>query len=155
MNTIQVSLKNIYGKVVCKSDSIDTKFGQYPRIGWVNINRQSMKRRNIKYTIIKLEESPQYKFLCNNTNYYKEYMNVTGWISGYGQERKNAVKNFENLIKNFDEKKMTQIDCVIEDGKYVLVDGLHRCSIMFYKNKDKLIKINIIKCKDFTSLPRK
>jgi len=155
MNTIQVSLKNIYGKVVCKSDSIDTKFGQYPRIGWVNINGQSMKRRNIKYTIIKLEESPQYKFLCNNTNYYKEYMNVTGWISGYGQERKNAVKNFENLIKNFDEKKMTQIDCVIEDGKYVLVDGLHRCSIMFYKNKDKLIKINIIKCKDFTSLPRK
>ena len=155
MNTIQVSLKNIYGKIVCKSDSIDTKFGQYPRIGWVNINGQSMKRRNIKYTIIKLEESPQYKFLCNNTNYYKEYMNVTGWISGYGQERKNAVKNFENLIKNFDEKKMTQIDCVIEDGKYVLVDGLHRCSIMFYKNKDKLIKINIIKCKDFTSLPRK
>jgi hypothetical protein len=155
MNTIQVSLKNIYGKVVCKSDSIDTKFGQYPKIGWININGRYMKRRNIKYKIIKLEESPQYKFLCNNTNYYKEYMNITGWISGYGRERKNAVKNFENLIKNFDEKKMTQIDCVIEDGKYVLVDGLHRCSIMFYKNKDKLIKINIIKCKDFTSLPRK
>lgn len=113
-----------------------------------------MKRRHIKYKIIKLEESPQYEFLCKNTNYYKEYMNVTGWISGYGKERKNAVKNFENLIKNFDEKKMTQIDCVIEDGKYVLVDGLHRCSIMFYKNKDKLIKINIIKCKDFISLPR-
>jgi hypothetical protein len=155
MNTIEVSLKNIYGKVVCKSDSIDTKFGQYPRIGWVNINGQTMKRRNIKYKIIKLEESPQYEFLCENTNYYKEYMNVTGWISGYGRERKNAVKNFENLIKNFDEKKMTQIDCVIEDGKYVLVDGLHRCSIMFYENKDKLIKINIIRCKDFISLPRK
>ena len=50
---------------------------------------------------------------------------------------------------------MTQIDCVIEDGKYVLVDGLHRCSIMFYENKDKINKINIIRCKDFISLPRK
>ncbi|SVA78950.1 uncharacterized protein METZ01_LOCUS131804 [marine metagenome] len=27
MNIIEVSLKNIYGKVVCKSNSIDKKFG--------------------------------------------------------------------------------------------------------------------------------
>jgi len=155
MNIIEIPIKILYGKIVCKSDSINNQFGQYPRIGWVDINNKTVNKKNIKYKIIKLEESPQYHFLCNNKNYYKEYMNVNGWISGYGKERKNAVKNFENLILNFDETKMTQIDCVIEEDKYVLVDGLHRCSIMFYKNKDKFIKINIIKCKDFTSLPRK
>ena len=40
-------------------------------------------------------------------------MNVTGCISRYGKERKNADKKI--LIK-----KITQIDCVIEDDKYVL-----------------------------------
>ncbi len=153
MNIIEIPLQNLYGKVVCKYDNVNESYGKYPKIGWVGQNGKKITKKDVKYKIIKLEESPQYEFLCNHTNYYKEYMNVNGWVSGYGKERKNAVSNFQNLINNFDESKMTQIDCVIEKNKYVLVDGLHRCSIMYYKNKEKIVKVNIIKCKGFISLP--
>ena len=152
---MDIFLKDLYGKVVCKSKLEDDTLGKYPRIGWINKNGKRIIRNDVKYKIIKLDESPQFKFLCGEKNYYKEYTNVNGWISGYGEERKRAVLNFENLINNFDERKMTQIDCVLEQDKYVLVDGLHRCSIMYYKDREKCVRVNVIQCRDFISLPLK
>ena len=33
---MNIFLKDLYGKVVCKSKFEDDMFGKYPRIGWVN-----------------------------------------------------------------------------------------------------------------------
>ena len=57
---MNIFLKDLYGKVVCKSKFEDDMFGKYPRIGWVNKNGKRIMRKDVKYKIIKLDESPQF-----------------------------------------------------------------------------------------------
>ena len=155
MTIKSIKVKDLYGKVVCKSNLTNDDSGKYPKPGYIHKNNLLVKDNMVKFKIIKLHQSPQYHYIKGFKNYYINYNNYNNWINGYGKERLNAVENFQNLIDNFDESKMTQIDVVLENGKYVLIDGLHRCSILYSKDKNKVIKVNVIENDNFKNLPLK
>ena len=161
---ISVPICELYGKVVCKFDSKKLKLknneGQYPRIHWKHISGKKLGYRDIKYKIIPITESPQYKYILGEKDYYIQYMTIAGWNSGYGRERRRATRNFDKLINTFDKylgknNENNYIECVKQKDKYLIVDGLHRASIIYSKFEDKTtpIKIKIIRCSAFTSLP--
>lgn len=161
-NIITLPINQLYGKVVCKYNQKKIKLkeneGQYPKIDWIYRTGKKISRNDIKYQIISIEESPQYQFIIGKEDYYQEYMNIEGWKSGYGRERRKAVKNFSNLINTFDKylnKKYNNryIECVKHKGQYLIVDGLHRASILYSKDKDQQIKIKIINCSFYNNLP--
>ena len=106
----------------------------------------------VKYKIIELYQSPQYHYINGFKQYYINYHNHKNWS---GHSRKNPVNDFQKLIDNFDENKMKQIEVVLENDKYVIIDGLHRCSILYSKNKDREIKVKVIKNDNFNKLPLK
>ena len=138
--------------MVCKSENVPEHYGKYPRVGWVDQRGGRITKWSVKYKHIHIWESPQYKFIMGDKSYYTEYMKLTGWRTGYGPERRAAIKNFERLIQDFDMKKIKIPECVYEDGKFVLVDGLHRCSIIYSKNPKTTINIKIIYCPSFNHL---
>jgi len=165
-NIIFIPINELSGKIVCKYEQkrIPLKEGEglYPKIGWVHESGAKIGAGDVKYKIIPISESPQFKFIMNDKNYYEQYMNITGWRSGYGAERIHAVKNFSKLIDTFDQylgKKFSEryIECVKQNGKYVIVDGLHRSSIIYskLKNKGSNIRVKVINCPNFINLPLK
>lgn len=165
MNIIFIPINQLFGKIVCKFQYhsnliINDNDGQYPKIGWIHQSNTRVGREHVKYRVIRIEDSPQSHFMRGDKQYYKDYMSVKGWVSGYGRERVNAVQNFESLSKNFKQYlgkgfKHRFIECVKENGKYIIVDGLHRASIIYSKlgNKESDIRIKVIKCPDFVNLP--
>jgi len=161
-NIINIPINKLYGKVVCKYQlkriQLKKEHGQYPKIGWLHESGVQVNRSDVKYKIIKIKESPQYKFIKGEEEYFKEYMCVKGWKSGYGHKRVKAVKNFQKLINTFNqyldkENKTRYIECVKEGDRYLIVDGLHRCSILYNKDEDMEIKIKVIRCGPFVNLP--
>jgi len=67
-------------------------------------------------------------------------MKSAGIYAGYGLEH--GFSEFNNLIKNFDKSKMGIIKCVLRSGKYILVDGVHRVSILLNRGiKSDMIEI--------------
>lgn len=155
MTFINIKIKDLYGKIVCKSNLTNDDSGKYPRPNWKNKNNLLVTNNMVKFKIIKLYQSPQYHYIQGFKEYYINYHNHKNWISGYGKNRLKAVENFQNLINNFDINKMTQIEVVLENDKYILIDGLHRCSILYSKNKEIEIKVKVIKCDEFKNLPLK
>lgn len=150
---MKIKLKELVGKIVCKTTDkrIDSNDGQYPRIGWKHNRGYIMKDKDIKYKYVKIDESPHYKFVLGEKQEYLDYMNTTGWKSG----RNNPKERFEALINTFDnyDPNIKYIEVVFENGLYAIVDGLHRCSILYEKNPEQEIEVNVIICRGFTKLP--
>lgn len=153
----EIQIKDLYCKIICKTNMKfdDDKTGKYPRVAWTHKNGIKVKKRDVKCMVKKIFESPQYYYIIGHKNYYQNYQDHTNWVSGYGKNRINAVENFQKLIDNFDENVMPVVECVKEGDKYVLIDGLHRCSILYNKNKNKKINIKIINDSGFINLPLK
>ncbi len=159
-----ITICDLYAKVIVEIDQskfpLKSDEGQYPRIGWIHSDGRKVTRNDVKFKIILIKDSPHYKFVSDDEEPYKKYMNISGWVSGHGKNRGlNATKNFENLIKNLNYLKIRKyenqcIECVMEKSKYVIVDGLHRASILSHKlDNDDKIRVRIIKCLGFMNLP--
>ena len=104
------------------------------------------KNDNCKNPIYcKLEESCHYKYVSNNK---KEYIDYTKY------NKKHNPENFDKLIKNFDYLNYFNSDRTIRrniiqvykyfNGKYIIFDGLHRLSILYYKLGIKEVLVELI-----------
>lgn len=97
---------------------------------------------------INITDSPHYKYLWGNYKYeYNKYiLDNLGLAITYD----NLSGSYDNLIKNFDygkiiENEPSYIICIYLPNikKYLILDGLHRCSILL-KNKYNKIKVYVI-----------
>ena len=82
----------------------------------------------VKHIMCKVKYSPHYTYVMGNKKDYINYMKSSGIYAGYGLEH--SFSKYDNLIKDFDKSKMGVIKCVLRNGKYILVDGVHRVSIL-------------------------
>jgi len=81
---------------------------------------------------LKIDSSPQYIALLNGMDVYREYLDK---YLGYALQSDYSVDRYQNLIDEFDiNKAQNDFICAVNrDGKYVVVDGLHRVSVLKYK----------------------
>lgn len=100
----------------------------------------SSQNNQVKHKIIKLNESPHYKYLNGDEKSYIEYLRKYGKSVGYRIEH--SVNNFENLLSN---KYRYLEGCYSSDYiicervitlfgyKNVILDGFHRACILLKK----------------------
>jgi len=94
----------------------------------------------VKHIMCKVKYSPHYTYVMGNKKDYINYMKLSGIYAGYGLEH--GFSKYDNLIKNFDKSKMGIIKCVLRSGKYILVDGVHRVSILLNHGiENEMVKI--------------
>lgn len=76
-------------------------------------------RDSIHYHALKTGKFDRYKILIEETN-----------------QKEHSVKIFKNLLQNFSVDNMDKIKVKYCDiiKKFIIVDGLHRISILLYKN---------------------
>ncbi len=148
---MKLKLKELVGKIACKSTDarIRRGDGQYPRIGW--IHESGFKINKTYYRYVNIDESPHYQFVLDRQEAYSEYMNTSGWRSG----RKDAIDRFQRLIQEFGEydHNIKYIEVVKENNVYAIVDGLHRCSILFSRDPEMEVEVKVLVCPGFTNLP--
>ena len=152
---MKIKLNELVGKIVCKTElNIPDNSGQYPRLHWVHENNLRIKKKDVVYQYVNIEDTPHIEFVKGNKTSYREYMNTSGWTKGYGPERKKACENFQRLIDTFEEydPRVKSIEVVKENNKYAIVDGLHRCSILYTRDHEQEIDVNVITCPAFTNL---
>jgi len=105
---------------------------------WLNSNKFVEFCSNCKYPyfflyphhIFHIEDTINYKSLIiNNFETYEKYITNT-------VQPEHSVKNYKNLIKNFDINKMKKINIRYNSRiqKYIIKDGVHRLSILKFKN---------------------
>ena len=135
MTLERILLNNLYCKLVYK---INNK-----QIIKENINYNECyccRNSNIKHIMCKVRYSPHYKYVMGNKKDYINYMKSSGIYAGYGLEH--SFSKYDNLIKNFDKSKMGVIKCVLRSGKYIIVDGVHRVSILLNRGiESEMVKI--------------
>ena len=81
-------------------------------------------------TCFHIKDSIHYKALItNNFLNYGRYVTVT-------DQKEHSIKIFSNLKDNFDIEKMKKIRAVYDfkTNKYIIHDGVHRLSLLVYKN---------------------
>ena len=94
----------------------------------------------VKHIMCKVKYSPHYTYVMGNKKDYINYMKSSGIYAGYGLEH--SFSKYDNLIKDFDKSKMGVIKCVLRNGKYILVDGVHRVSILLNRGiESEMVKI--------------
>ena len=94
----------------------------------------------VKHIMCKVKYSPHYTYVMGNKKDYINYMKSSGIYAGYGLEH--SFSKYDNLIKDFDKSKMGVIKCVLRNGKYILVDGVHRISILLKRGiESEMVKI--------------
>lgn len=94
----------------------------------------------VKHIMCKVKYSPHYTYVMGNKKDYINYMKSSGIYAGYGLEH--SFSKYDNLIKDFDKSKMGVIKCVLRNGKYILVDGVHRISILLNRGiESEMVKI--------------
>ncbi len=123
MTLERILLNNLYCKLVYK---INNK-----QIIKENINYNECfccRNSNIKHIICKVINSPHYNYVNGNKEDYINYMKNAGKYAGYGLEH--GFDIFNKLIKEFSVSKMGTIKCVLVNNKYIIEDGVHRCSIL-------------------------
>jgi len=133
----KVLLDELYCKLVF---SIDSK-----RV--LDDNRNYIKcyccRNNIvKHIMCKVKYSPHYKYVKGNKGEYEKYMKSSGIYAGYRLEHN--FNTYDNLIKKFDERKLGVIKSILRSGKYIIVDGVHRISILLGNGKESIM-VEVIK----------
>lgn len=98
-----------------------------------------------KLKAIAIEESPQYKFLQGFEEEYKNYIEKyqgTKLKAYYDlQKYKNISNDFEYLSKGY-ETNFVIVKKI--DDRYIVLDGLHRASIVKHQGKEKIIVAEII-----------
>ena len=82
------------------------------------------------HDILHIKDSINYKALTtNNFDIYHQYITVT-------KQEEHSVNNYKKVLNNFDIKKMQPLlieyDSTI--NKYIIRDGVHRLSILLFKN---------------------
>jgi hypothetical protein len=94
---------------------------------------------------IPVEESPQYNFLKGNENGYINYIKKyqgKELKSYYDLKKfKNIFKNFQYLNKNY-ENNFILVKKV--NHKYLILDGLHRASVLKFQKKNRVIVLEIL-----------
>jgi hypothetical protein len=100
---------------------------------------------NYKIKRINIIESPQYKFLLGYEKEYESYIDKyqgTLLRAYYNLEKyKQIFQNFDYLSKGY-ETEYIVVKKV--DDIYLIVDGLHRVSILKYQKKKEIIVMEII-----------
>ena len=103
------------------------------------------KSDHIQHTICNLSGVPHIAYANGDKEPYMNYMKNAGEYAGYGIEH--SFENFDNLIKNFkyleNPNEKNYIECKVMFNKLVIVDGLHRASILKMLNQESA-KIKII-----------
>ena len=145
-----ILIENIYAELVCPINEKIRRLlpgqGRYPRSQWSGCDGRKISKRRVRTKIVHLTETPHYKFLSGDRKLYEEYMNKSGW-SNYGTQH--SPENFTKLSRFFGiylakPYENNHIICKMRDGKYVIVDGLHRMSIIKFRNPNqKYIKIKV------------
>lgn len=92
-----------------------------------------------RYNLLKIENTPHYKYLFNNK---QEYIDYTTKI-----DIKHSVDRYNNLINTFDETELLkQENCpvcyIMDNGYYLIYDGLHRISLLKYYGYD-IVKVKV------------
>ena len=136
---IELPIENIYTELICPIDKSKFKLlenqGEYPRKQWISIDNRSVPHNLVKTEIVSIEETPHYRLLTGDEEPYRRYMNKNKW-KNYGIQH--SYENFKKLINNFHsylEKPYEKdyIYCRSDNGKYIVVDGLHRISIVKFR----------------------
>lgn len=105
-----------------------------------------------KRKFIKLEETVNYRFLSNQNSKqaldeYIKYCNETNTLTEY-----HSPEKFINLYKKISEEGYNPKKAVIIiDQHNAICDGVHRACCLLYINKNKKIKIQVLKVKVKTS----
>jgi hypothetical protein len=98
-----------------------------------------------KHQRITIEESPQYKFLLGFEEEYKEYIEMNQGLklkAYYDLDKyKEISKDFDYLSRGY-ETNFVIVKRI--DDKYLVLDGLHRASIMKHQNKKRIIVAEIL-----------
>ena len=146
----EVLIDEIYAELICKIN--ESKFqllenqGKYPRLQWISIDGRKLSRNFIKTEIVSIIDTPHYKFVQNDIIPYQEYMNKNKWAN-YGT--KHSPQNFKKLINSFKQYlenpfENNYITCKMKSNKFIIIDGLHRMSIIRCKfPNQKYIKIKL------------
>jgi hypothetical protein len=94
-------------------------------------------RENYYSEIVPLEKSPQYACLCGRTGVYSEY--VQEFLGG-PLDQEYSVEKFLNLSKNLLYPYKSKYILVRRLGpmEYVVLDGLHRASILKFRGQKKV-----------------
>lgn len=149
---MKIKLKDLVGKIACKTTDqrVRPDDGQYPRVGWVHDSGFTIAHNQVNYEYVKIQDSPHYSFVLGDKQPYLDYMNTDGWKSG----RKDAKERFETLISEFKEydPSIKCIEVVRERGKFAIVDGLHRASILYSHDPEQEVEIKTIICRGFSNL---
>ena len=93
------------------------------------------KFTNGKFIVHSIKESPALEYLRGNK---QQYINYCNYKNSYVGKEIHSIERFDNLIKSFkyDEK----ISIVIDENNIVL-DGQHRASLYYNKNKNTIISV--------------
>lgn len=93
---------------------------------------------------VKIEDTPHYKALAEDPRFYSEYYDKYGGTlltDNHSFQKLLALKEAYKKYKVFDSYILVR---PIKDDKYVVVDGVHRSSVLRYNQVDKFL-IAIIK----------
>ena len=89
------------------------------------------KRQSGTYDLIKIENSPHYKYLTGDKDKYRDYVKID-------PDPKHTIESYQQLIERFYPQTVmcddiNMISCQIDDtGYFLITDGLHRASLMQY-----------------------
>jgi len=101
---------------------------------------------DFKIKTVSIEKSPQYKFLDGKENIYKEYIQK---YQGTLLKSYYALNKYKSLYENFNYLKNQNFNSFIivkkVDDHYLILDGLHRASILRKKGIEKVKVLEIIK----------
>ena len=94
------------------------------------------------HTVLHIEDSIHYNTLVtNNYNLYNELITKT-------KQKEHSVINYKNLIETFSIKNMEKIKISFNKNynKFIIIDGVHRLSILLFKKylKNKLVPIEYL-----------
>lgn len=97
-------------------------------------------RENYHLELVTLEKSPQYACLCGKTGLYREYLQE---FLGGPLDQDYSVEKFLNLSKNLlYPDRLNPLKYILvrksDPMKYIILDGLHRASILKFRGQKKV-----------------
>lgn len=111
-----------------------------------DIYKNSIKTLDIQHLLCNLKDVPHISYVNSNKRLYINYMINAGIYAGFGLEH--SFEKFDKLIKDLkyleNPYEKEYIKCRMMFGKLVIIDGLHRASILKTLNNE-FIKIELVK----------
>jgi len=143
---IKLNINKLYCQIVQRYPQ-KRNIGQFPRRNWIP-GSKAIKPNKIRHKVIKIKDSPHYKYLKGKKSFYKNYMNKAGWLAGYGLEH--SLTNFDKLIREYSalKKEGKSFENLIkvrrQNRKFIIEDGLHRGAIFLNDNSKKKILVEYL-----------